>query len=150
MRLKNKKKLAAKILKIGKSRVWIDPERTEGVETAITREDIRRLIHEKVIQARPKQGVSRSRARISDAKKKKGRRRGEGRRKGHKTSKISSKRMWMTKVRLQRKKLKNWRETRVISSDVYRRLYGMIKGGAFADASHLDEHVKTHKLIKRR
>ena len=46
MSLKSQRRLAAEILKVGESRVWMDPDRTEEVEIAITREEIRRLIHE--------------------------------------------------------------------------------------------------------
>ena len=115
MNLKSKKKLAAKILKIGAGRIWIDPDRAEDVEIAITREEIRRLIHERAIQAEPKQGISRSRVRILAVKKRKGRRRGEGRKKGKKTSKISSKKRWMIKVRSQRKKFNTIKESIILT-----------------------------------
>ena len=44
MSLKSQRRLAAEILKIGKNRVWIDPERIDEVEVAITREEIRKLV----------------------------------------------------------------------------------------------------------
>ncbi|MBC7219095.1 MAG: 50S ribosomal protein L19e, partial [Hadesarchaea archaeon] len=44
MKLDTKKRLAAKILKVGVNRVWIDPSRLGDVSAAITREDIKRLI----------------------------------------------------------------------------------------------------------
>ncbi|MFQ5758479.1 MAG: 50S ribosomal protein L19e, partial [Candidatus Bathyarchaeia archaeon] len=50
--LKNQRRLAAEILKVGESRVWIDPDRTEDVEIVITRDEIRRLIHEGAIRRR--------------------------------------------------------------------------------------------------
>ncbi|MCK5588244.1 MAG: 50S ribosomal protein L19e, partial [Candidatus Lokiarchaeota archaeon] len=46
MKLKNQKELAADIMKVGVSRVYIDPTRLEEVSMAIRREDIRRLIHD--------------------------------------------------------------------------------------------------------
>jgi len=55
--LKSQRRLAAEILKIGESRVWMDPDRTEEVEIAISREEIRRLIHDGAIKSRPKRGV---------------------------------------------------------------------------------------------
>ena len=36
--LTSQRRLAAQILKIGQNRVWIDPERIDDVEVAITRE----------------------------------------------------------------------------------------------------------------
>ena len=147
MKLKSKRKTASKILKTGVGRVWIDPERAEDVDLAITREEIRRLIHEMVIQARPKQGISHSRTRKA---RKKNRKRGEGRKKGKQTSKTSSKEQWILRVRSQREKLRKMRDDREISSSTYRQLYNKIKGGTFEDVSHLQEYIKTHKLSKRK
>ena len=56
--LTNQRRLAAQVMKIGRNRVWIDPQRIEDVESAITREEIRKLVHEKVIAALPIQGVA--------------------------------------------------------------------------------------------
>ncbi|MGD2065814.1 MAG: 50S ribosomal protein L19e, partial [Candidatus Bathyarchaeota archaeon] len=46
MSLKSQRRLAAEIMKVGENRVWIDPERIDYVEAAITREEIKKLIHE--------------------------------------------------------------------------------------------------------
>ncbi|RLI07420.1 50S ribosomal protein L19e, partial [Candidatus Bathyarchaeota archaeon] len=51
MSLKSQRRLAASILNVGVNRVWIDPERIEDVDVAITREEIKKLIHEGVIKA---------------------------------------------------------------------------------------------------
>ena len=146
MKLKNKKKTASKILKTGIGRIWIDPERAEDVDVAITREEIRRLIHEKAIQARPKQGISHSRTRKA---RKKNRKKSEGKRKGKQTSK-TSKEQWILRVRSQREKLRKMRDDREILAGTYRQLYNKIKGGTFEDVSHLQEYIKTHNLFKRK
>jgi len=57
--LKTQKKMAASILKVGGSRLWINPEEFGRVETAITKEEIRKLVHEGVIVTRRERGVSR-------------------------------------------------------------------------------------------
>ena len=46
------KRLAADILKVGKSRVWLDPDpaKQKEIQAAITRADINRLIKRKVIK----------------------------------------------------------------------------------------------------
>ncbi|MEM2875660.1 MAG: 50S ribosomal protein L19e, partial [Candidatus Bathyarchaeia archaeon] len=41
MNLRNQRRLATEVLKVGKSRVWFDPERIEDIELAITRDEIR-------------------------------------------------------------------------------------------------------------
>ena len=48
MSLKFVKRLAAQVMGIGESRVWIDPEKIERVSMAISREDVKRLIHLKM------------------------------------------------------------------------------------------------------
>ena len=70
--LVSQRRIAAQILKIGQNRVWIDPERMDDVDSAITREEVRKLIHEKVIVSLPEKGVSRSRAKVLHEKKVKG------------------------------------------------------------------------------
>lgn len=150
MSLKSQRRLAAKILKIGESRVWIDPERIEDVSTAITREDIRRLIHEGAIEALPKKGISRARTRILRAKKKRGLRKGHGSRKGAGGARTPKKQLWAKRVRALRNHLRELRDHRLIAKNVYRSLYGMVKGGAFKSVSHLEQYVQAHKLAKRR
>ena len=77
--LTNQRRLAAQIMKVGKNRVWIDPQRIEDVESAITREEVRKLVHEQIIKASAIQGVSRGRAKVIQSKKRRGRRKGPGR-----------------------------------------------------------------------
>ena len=67
--LTSQRRLAAQILKIGKNRVWINPEFLDDVEGAITREEVRKLIHERVIVSTPEKGVSRARAKTIRGKK---------------------------------------------------------------------------------
>lgn len=141
MSLKVQKRLAAELLKVGESRVWIDPESIERVEAAITREEIKRLIHEKVIRSLPEHGVSRGRARS------KPRRRGPGSRKGSTTDR---KTLWINRIRRLRRILRQLRGSKKISKDIYRRLYLLAKGGAFRDASHLKEYIERHGLIRKR
>ena len=58
MNLTTQKKLAAKILKVGVNRVWIDPEHMEEVSRAITRNSVKALINNGVIKAKPVKGIS--------------------------------------------------------------------------------------------
>src|SRR4030067_1337770 len=76
--LTSQRRLASQILKVGQNRVWVDPARVEDVEGAITREEVRKLIHEKIIACLPEKGVSRGRAKTVQEKKRKGRRMGQG------------------------------------------------------------------------
>ena len=81
MKLSTQKRLASQVLKVGQSRVWIDPQFIDEVSLAITKSDIRRLIDEGAIQAKPQKGVSRGRTRYRIKQKRKGQRKGPGRRK---------------------------------------------------------------------
>jgi large subunit ribosomal protein L19e len=148
--LKSQRRLAAKILKIGESRVWIDPARIEDVSTAITRADLRRLIHEGAIKALPKKGISRARTRLLREKKRRGLRKGRGSRKGTGGARTPKKQLWVKGVRAMRNHLRELRDRHLIAKNVYRSLYGMVKGGAFKSISHLEQYVQAHKLAKRR
>lgn len=150
MKLTNQKRLAADIMKIGKSRVWINPERVEDVEEVITRAEIRGLINDGVIQALPQKGISRGRARIRHLQKKKGRRRGHGSRSGGKTSILSKKKRWAIKIRAIRKRLKVLVDSRVIQRSTYRRLYLLSKGGVFDNVRQVEQYIEANQLARRR
>jgi large subunit ribosomal protein L19e len=139
MSLKSQKRMAAELLKVGQNRVWIDPEEIDRVEAAITKNEIRKLMHDGVIRSKPKLGISK------DGYRKKRKRAGS--RKG---SKLPKKKLWITKIRALRKRLRNLVIKRSITRPTYRKLFGMTKGGAFRDTDHLDEYIETHKLLRRK
>ncbi|MEM1539403.1 MAG: 50S ribosomal protein L19e [Candidatus Bathyarchaeia archaeon] len=148
--LKTQKRLAAEILKVGQSRVWIDPNRVDDVEAAITREEIRKLIHEGVIKPLKKKGVSRARARVVHEKKKKGLRRGPGSRSGASKAKISKKEAWMNRVRALRKRLRELKANKIIPEDAYRDLYVMVKSNRFKSVADMERYLKAHDLWRKR
>ncbi len=150
MNLKSQRRMASKALKIGKNRVWIDPEKGEDVEEAITREEIRKLISEGTIKAAPQKGVSRGRARIIHAKRKKGLKKGMGSRKGTKTARMPRKELWKRRIRAIRSYLKDLRDRRVIQRNIYRRLYLLAKGGIFRDVAHVEQYIESNRLKRRR
>ncbi|RLI22798.1 50S ribosomal protein L19e [Candidatus Bathyarchaeota archaeon] len=150
MSLKTQRRLAAKILKVGESRVWIDPERIADVEAAITRDEIKKLIHEGIIKALPKQGVSRARAKAIHAKKKKGLRRGPGSRSGASGAIISRKEAWMKRIRALRRRLRELKEKRIITESVYRKLYIMAKSGNFKSKAEMENYIKSQGWWRKR
>ena len=150
MSLTSQRRLAAQILKVGQGRVWIDPEGTDAVEAAITREEIRKLIHEGVIKSLPQKGISRARARVLHTKRKKGLRKGPGQKSGSAQAKISKKEAWMTRIRALRRKLREWKETRVIAESAYRELYTMAGSGVFKSTAEMERHAKTKGLWRKR
>ncbi|MCS7140219.1 MAG: 50S ribosomal protein L19e [Candidatus Nezhaarchaeota archaeon] len=141
------KRLAAEVLGIGESRIYIDPSRLEEAASAITKDDVRKLIEDGVISIKPVKGTSRVRARLRHIKKRKGLRRGEGSRKGSRAS--MDKDLWIARVRALRQLLRYLRDKRMIDRKTYRRLYRMVKGGAFHSKSHLKAYIKEHGLLRR-
>ena len=148
--MRNQRRLAAQILKVGEGRVWIDPDRTEDVEAAITREEIRKLVHEGIIRSLQKKGVSRARAKALKEKKKTGLRRGPGKKSGSARAKISKKQAWMKKIRPLRKKLRELKASRTITESVYRQLYNKAGSGVFESTADLERYIKTRGLGRRR
>jgi large subunit ribosomal protein L19e len=149
-KLSSQRRLAAQILKVGQNRVWIDPERMDDVETAITREEVKKLIHEKVITALPEKGVSRARAKTIREKKRKGRRKGVGSKTGAGYAKISKKEVWMSRIRSLRKRLRELKATRVITETTYRKLYSVAGSGRFESIADLERYLKAHDLWRKR
>jgi large subunit ribosomal protein L19e len=136
------KKLAARILKVGESKVWLNPASTKDIEAAITKIDIRRLIKKGMIKALPEK-VRRPREK---AKRKKG----PGRRKGAKGAIVTSKQRWISTVRPLRRMLKELRATGQIDKQTYRRIYLLVKGGMFRSRSHLKIYLEQHDLLKKK
>ena len=148
--LSSQRRLASQILKVGQNRVWIDPERIDAIEGAITREEVRKLIHEKIIKAAPQTGVSRARAKTVHEKKRVGRRKGPGSYTGSGYATISKKEAWMTKVRSLRKKLRELKASRVIAETTYTQMYRMAGSGRFASVADLERYLKGHDLWRKR
>lgn len=150
MSLQSQRRLAADMLKIGSNRVWIDPDRVEDVEVAITRAEIRRLIHEGAIKQLSSRGVSRSRARVLHEKRKKGLRRGAGTREGSNRAVMTKKDAWMLRIRALRRKLREWKEKRVITEDAYRQMYLAAGGGRFGSIADMERYAKTRGFWRKR
>ncbi len=148
--LTNQRRLASKIMKTGKNRVWIDPQRIDDVESAITREEVRKLVHEKVITATPIKGVSRGRAKIIQAKKRRGRRKGPGSHSGTPKAVISKKQAWMTKIRSLRRKLRDLKAKRTITESNYRELYMIAGSGRFESIADMERYAKAHDMWRKR
>jgi large subunit ribosomal protein L19e len=140
------KKLAAKVMGVGLSRVRIVDE--AEVAEALTRNDIKRLIVRGSITKAPKRGTSKKYSAHRLSQKKKGRSSGKGNWRGRKYAKKTSKRHWIDRVRPLRRLLRDLRDTGKIAEHDYRKLYMMVKGGAFRNKNHLLYYMKGKELIK--
>jgi len=147
MQLKKAKELAAKILGVGKSKVWINPKETQAIKEAITKEDLKELIKKNIIKKSKKQWQSRARARKLKEKKKKGRKKGQGSRKAKKTLRMGKKRGWINKVRALRRTLRELKQKNkeAIEKIGYQKLYKMIKGNYFKGKKYLIKFVEGQK-----
>lgn len=130
------KKIAAKILKCGESKIWIDPKRLDDVKQAITRNDVKRLIKDGIIKKMQKKGR---------AKKEKRKRRGRGHRKG--SIKALKKRLWIKKIRALRRYLNELKHEKKISNSTYRDLYKKAKAGFFDSKAQLKIYLKRNNLF---
>jgi len=144
MNLSVKKRMAADVLKVGKKRVKFDPESTEDIFDAITRESIRGLASSGSISVKPKKGISRGRARKRRVSLKK-RGVGAGSKEGAKGARRGKKTIWINKVRSLRGRIKVKRDRGEINGKVFREMYRQIKGGHIRSLKHLESIIKQYK-----
>ena len=144
MQIKRAKEIAAKLLKVGESKIWVNPEEGEKIKEAMTKEDVRALIGDRIIKKKKINEHSRGRARTLQKQKKKGRKKGAGKRKGKNTARTNPKKKWMSNVRSQRKKLSELKEE-AKKSGIYSTAYKRIRGSFFRGRKHLEEFIKGDK-----
>lgn len=147
MRLTTQRRIAAALLKCGVHRVWFDKNRLLEIKESITKADIRKLINDLAIQKRPENAISGFRRRKRLIQLRKGRQAGPGSRKGKKTARLTPKKAWMLKVRIQRKFLRELRDKKIITPGTYKTLYRRSKGGFFRSRRHVKLYIEEHNLV---
>jgi large subunit ribosomal protein L19e len=147
MDLNQIRRMAGDLLGVGQTRVWLDPEQRDRIKEAMTKEDVRGLIAERVVRKKPSSSQSRARARVLKEKKKKGRKRGRGKRKGTAKSRLEKKKTWINKVRAQRRVLKEIKdkEPEAFKEINYRSVYRKITGGYYKGKKYVQAAVKGEK-----
>ncbi|WEL18415.1 Ribosomal protein L19E [Halorhabdus sp. SVX81] len=139
--LSAQKRLAADVLDIGKNRVWFDPEAQGEIADAITREDVRDLIDQGLVREKETQGNSRGQARERAEKRAYGHQKGHGSRKGAAGARQNEKDDWVSRIRAQRERLRELRDSGDLSPTEYRELYDQASGGEFDDVGDLDRYI---------
>lgn len=147
MNLRTQRRVAASILNKGLKKIWLDPARLNDIKEAITRRDLRALIREKAIKAKPELGQSRVRARKIKVQKSKGLRKGKGSRKGSRGARMPRKKEWMQKIRSQRKLIRSLKEKNLIQNKDYRDLIKKAKSGIFRNVRHIKRYIKENNLL---
>ena len=139
--LKAQKRLAADVLDVGKNKLWFDPARQSDIAEAITREDIRMLVDEGAIRAKPPRGNSRGRARERKRKRAYGHQKGPGSRKGKAGGRQNKKEQWKSRIRAQRRRLRELRDSGEIDRSTYRQLYDKAGGGEFDSVAEHERYL---------
>jgi large subunit ribosomal protein L19e len=134
------RRLAADILKVGESRVVMDPEHLEDIKNAITRADIKKMISHGYIKVKP---TKIKKPELYPKRKKKG----PGRRKGASGAKVTKKRRWINTIRPLRRMLKDLRDEGIIDTKTYRKTYLLVKSGMFRSRSHLELYFKQKGVL---
>jgi len=137
---RSKRRMAADLLKVGVNRVKFDPEQLDRVDDAVTREDLRRLIHSGVIWAEQAKGTSRGRKNALKEKKRL-RGKGAGSKKGRKTARMPRKDRWVAQVRVLRGYLKLLKNRGELPPDQLKLLYMKVKGGEIRSMRRMRELI---------
>ncbi len=139
------KRLASDILGVGENKIRIKPEEIGRAESALTREDVRGLIRDKVVYVKTESGFK-----VLNRRKKKL----AGSRRGSMNTRTPEKDKWMTNVRAQRKYLNQLVVEGNLEQKNKRHVYMRIKGGAFKGKKAMlmylkDNHLYVEKAAKK-
>jgi large subunit ribosomal protein L19e len=135
--LQAQKRMAAKVMDIGKNKVWFDPERLSDIKEAITKQDIADLIKDGAISKSPVDGIKRRAGKRHLIRKRRGRRRRSGSIK--KRIKVDN---YPSRIRKLRFYLKNLKKAKKVTTEQYRKMYNLLKSGVIKNNQQMIEYAK--------
>lgn len=137
----------SRVVGVGLARIKFDPDRSDDIADAITRDNIRGLITAGAITIKAAGGTSRGRSKFKKEQKKK---RGTttGSKKGRKGARVGKKEVYVARTRALRYRLRVAKERKEITNPEFWTLYRKVSGNTVRNVAHLRtliDEIKAHR-----